>query len=124
MVYIGCEWVGEWFVRGAQTFADKEFVTSDSLVAKPFTRPTSAWFVVAGLLVLMAILSRVGMISHPFFNDSGQYVVMGRTVAQGGMLYVGSFFSTPSLRCWSDRLGILAGVWSMVAVGMCYVSYC
>ena len=38
-------------------------------------------------IVSIAVISRVGMISWPFLNDSGLYAQLGRTVAQGNVLY-------------------------------------
>jgi len=39
------------------------------------------------VFVALAITSRIGMIAWPFLNDSGLYAQLGRTVAQGGVLY-------------------------------------
>jgi hypothetical protein len=45
------------------------------------------WIVVSSAIIALSIISRVGMIARPFLNDSGLFAQMGRTVADGGVLY-------------------------------------
>jgi len=42
---------------------------------------------VTTVIITLAIISRVGMIAWPFLNDSGLYAELGRTVANGNVMY-------------------------------------
>jgi len=71
-----------------------------------------AWLTVAGLLLFMAILARVGMLAWPFYSDSGSFVMMGRTVARGEMLYR-DFYETklPGVGLLMSALWRAFGAW-------------
>jgi hypothetical protein len=46
-----------------------------------------AWLFLSITIIVLAVISRVGMIAWPFLNDSGLYAALGRTVANGDVLY-------------------------------------
>ncbi len=47
----------------------------------------TAWLILTGILLSLSIASRAGMIAWPFLNDAGLYAYLGKTVAEGGVMY-------------------------------------
>ncbi len=58
--------------------------------------------------LLAALAARASFLAHPFVNDSGLYIYMGKTVAEGGRIYR-DFYETklPGVPL------IMAGLWKM-----------
>jgi hypothetical protein len=55
---------------------------------RPDARPRAAWATaLLGVLVVAALLPRVGFLARPFESDAGLYIYMGKVVAGGGTLY-------------------------------------
>ena len=73
-------------IRRSRTDAFFEMAPFPSADATHRSHPISV-VLIAIAFVALAITSRVGMIAWPFLNDSGLYAQLGRTVAQGGVLY-------------------------------------
>jgi hypothetical protein len=56
-----------------------------STAGRSWTRPL--WIVASVTIVGLAAVSRLGLIALPFWNDSGLYIALGRSIARGDVMY-------------------------------------